>query len=412
MSLELINKASKKKPTHLSPSKLAWKRFKQHKLAMVSLWILIVLGLLSIIMPLPWYDIMDVNWLHPVDKPNIKATFKESFSENILIPYQIKEARLKKKIINKLSNEEKNIFLSYYTFDSNKNTYKLKSELTSKDELNIIELLRKSEYPSQVYILGTDENGFDVFTRLFYGGRISLTVGLVTALFAAFIGTIIGSVAGYFGGWTDSILMRFTDTMLSIPILPLLIILAVLDYNELFSNIGFDISGISNYKWTLEIFGFKLFTIKLAEWGSIIRIILIIALFSWMSVARLVRGEVLSLKQREFIEASKVMGASHCRIIFKHLIPNSLTPVIISTTLALGAVIQYEAVLSFLGLGISTSTPSWGNMLSNSREYFIKSPALFVYPGIFIAITVICINFIGDGLRDALDPRHILGKKD
>jgi peptide/nickel transport system permease protein len=127
-----------------------------------------------------------------------------------------------------------------------------------------------------------------------------------------------------------------------------------------------------------------------------------------MGVARLVRGEVLSIKQREFIDACRALGSSNSRIIFKHIIPNALTPVIIATTLSLGSVIQYEAVLSYLALGIDPSTPSWGNMLSNAQEYFTKAPYLVVYPGVLISITIICINFIGDGLRDALDPRQVI----
>lgn len=308
----MISKNSKR----LSPSQLAWKRFKQHRLAMISLWILTTLAFLSIIVPeLSSYD---------VSRSNIEEIFKGA---------------------------------------------------------------------SFKHLLGTDDKGYDVFARLFYGGRISLSVGIVAALSSAIIGTLIGAIAGYFGGWIDSILMRFTDTMLSLPVLPLLIIFAAISYKD------------------ISVGPCSLAFMSETEFGKITRIIFIIALFSWMSVARLVRGEVLSLNQREFIDAAKAMGSSHTRIILKHLIPNALTPVIIATTLALGAVIQYEAVLSFLGLGISSSTPSWGNMLSNAQEFFIKAPALAVYPGVFIAITVICINFIGDGLRDALDPRQILRKK-
>ncbi|MDH5680167.1 MAG: ABC transporter permease [Spirochaetota bacterium] len=286
---------------HLSPGQIAWKRFKRHRLAMVSLWVLLGLGFLSVMVP--------VTSSHDVEKAEIKKRFLPSGTE---------------------------------------------------------------------HFLGTDESGRDVFTRLFYGGRISLAVGLLSALCAAFIGSVIGSVAGYFGGWIDAVLMRFTDTMLSLPVLPLLIILSQFEFEGIY---------------------------------RIVQIILIIALFSWMNVARLVRGEVLTLKHRDFIDAAKVMGAGHKRILLKHLIPNALTPVIIATTLSLGSVIQYEAVLSFFGLGIPSTTPTWGNMLKNSLEYFVKSPGFVIYPGLLISITVICVNFIGDGLRDALDPRQILAKK-
>ncbi len=302
--------------SHLSPGQIAWKRFKRHRLAMVSLWILLGLGILSIVIP--------VITNQPVDQANINEIFKE---------------------------------------------------------------------PSAKHLLGTDENGYDVFVRLFYGGRISLSVGLIAAFSAAFIGTMIGSMAGYFGGVIDAVLMRITDTMLSLPVLPLLIILSQVEFKK-----------IAVGEWSLAF-------IDEEEWGKIFKIIVIIALFSWMSVARLVRGEVLSLKHREFIDAARVLGASHRQIIWKHLVPNSLTPVIISTTLSLGSVIQYEAVLGFLGLGIPSSIPTWGNMLSNSLGYFVNAPFLFIYPGVLIAVTVVCINFIGDGLRDALDPRQILEGK-
>ncbi len=321
------------KELHLSPSQIAWKRFKRHRLAKISMWIIIVLAILSILIP--------IISGHNVDQPNIMKIFTASSSE---------------------------------------------------------------------HLFGTDENGYDVFTRLFYGGRISLSVGLISALSAAIIGTLIGSMAAYFGGWIDSILMRITDTMLALPVLPLLIILSAIDYKKLihiFFNFIQKISPSIIHSSVLFV-DQKFQSFVDAELFGIIRIIFIISVFSWMSVARLVRGEVLSLKNREFIDASRSMGAGHTRIIFKHLIPNALTPVIISTTLSLGAVIQYEAVLSFFGLGIPSSTPSWGNMLSNSLEYFVKSPSFIFYPGLLISITVICINFIGDGLRDALDPRQIL----
>lgn len=237
------------------------------------------------------------------------------------------------------------------------------------------------------HLLGTDENGRDVLTRLFYGGRISILVGLSSALISMSIGVFVGLISGYFGGWIDTLLMRIVDTLLSLPILPLLILFSALDYST----------------WPL----LSLFTDS--EWLGVFQIVWVIAFFSWMTVARLVRSELLSLLNREFVQSARSMGAGHVWMIRKHLLPNAWTPVIIATTLNFGAVIQYEAVLSFLGLGLPLSWPSWGNMLALSKEYFISAPFLFLLPGFSIALTVLCINFIGDGLRDALDPKAVFG---
>jgi peptide/nickel transport system permease protein len=211
--------------------------------------------------------------------------------------------------------------------------------------------------------------GHDVLTRLLYAGRISLTVGFSAAVASAVVGTLVGGLAGFYGGRLDNILMRFTDIMFSLPDLPILIIL-------------------SRYMG-----------------GSVLGIILVLSVFAWMGTARLVRGELLKLRTQDFTEAARAIGASDSRILLRHLIPNSLAPVIVAATLTVGGAILSEAALSFLGIGIQPPTPSWGNMLQNAQDFIWNTPWLAIWPGAMIFLTVLCFNFLGDGLRDALDPR-------
>jgi peptide/nickel transport system permease protein len=226
--------------------------------------------------------------------------------------------------------------------------------------------------PSRAYLFGTDTLGRDEFARVLYGGRISLAVGLGVALLSALIGTAVGSVAGFYGGRIDSVLMRVTDLFLSIPLLVILIIAAT-------------------------ILG-----------GSVLDIVLVLSLFFWMPLARIVRGQFLSLKQKEFVEAARAVGASDGRIIVRHLLPNTLGVIIVNVTLEVAAAILTESVLSFLGFGIQPPTPTWGNMLAESRDLATGAPWLVWFPGLAILLTVLCVNFLGDGLRDAFDPTQQL----
>jgi peptide/nickel transport system permease protein len=223
--------------------------------------------------------------------------------------------------------------------------------------------------PSRSHPLGTDDYGRDVLARMFFGGRISLFIGFVSAITAALVGALVGLVAGYYGGWADDLLMRFTDAMLSIPTFPLLIALA--------SVMG---KGIG-------------------------QIIVVIVVFGWMVDARLVRGLVLSLKEQEYIEAAHAIGASANRIMWRHLFPNTLAVLIVSTTIGIGGAIIYEASISFLGFGVQAPFASWGNMLQNAQQFIWNSPRLIIYPGLAIFMTVLGFNFFGDGLRDAIDPK-------
>jgi peptide/nickel transport system permease protein len=235
-----------------------------------------------------------------------------------------------------------------------------------------------------VHWMGTDGLGRDTLTRVLYAGRISLGVALTVTLITTLFGAVLGAVSGYLGGATDSLLMRFTDLMYSLPDLPLLIILS-------FSLRQF--VGLQNL---------------LGSWLSVAIIIFVLSFFGWMTNARLVRGSVLSLREQEFIEASRALGASKKRLVFQHLIPNSLAPIIVAATLSFGAIIIAESALSFLGFGVMPPVPTWGNMLNEARGAPQIGYTLFyqtLAPGLFIFLTVLAVNFIGDGLRDALDPR-------
>ena len=234
-------------------------------------------------------------------------------------------------------------------------------------------LIDKLKPPSSDFWLGSDRYGRDIFTRLLYGGRVSLLVGFGSVAGAIVIGVTIGSMAGYYGGIIDAILMRFVDIIISIPSLFLLITLVAI------------------FKPGVSV------------------LILIFSLTSWTSTARIVRGEFLSLRSREFVLASKTIGTKSYKIIFSHILPNAMGPIIVAATLLIGSVILTEAALSYLGLGISPPTPSWGNMLEDAQNYtvMLTAPWYPFFPGLLILLTVLSFNFIGDGLRDALDPKSI-----
>jgi peptide/nickel transport system permease protein len=250
---------------------------------------------------------------------------------------------------------------------------------------NAADLLLRLEPPSAAHPLGTDELGRDLLCRLLYGGRISLAVGLVAAVFSAIIGTAVGLIAGYAGGAVDRVLMRINDAVIALPLLPLLIVLAAIDLEKL---------GLPP-------------AITQSEHVSLYRIVVIITLFGWNTVARLVRAETLALRQREFVRAAVALGTTPRGIMWRHILPNAVSPIIVATTLSIGHIILFESTLSFLGLGIQPPTASWGNMLTNAQEVIWSAPELAVWPGLLIFLTVMAFNFLGDGLQDALDPRSL-----
>lgn len=245
------------------------------------------------------------------------------------------------------------------------------------------DLFNRTQPPSPAHWLGTDEAGRDLLARLLYGGRVTLTVALAAALASAAIGTAVGLAAGFAGGRLDAALMRVTDAVIALPILPLLFVLAAIDLTKI---------GLPE-------------AIAEAEAMGVWRIVAIIALFGWPTVARLVRAQTLSLKRRDFVRAAEAMGAGRLAIAARHLLPNVASPIIVATTLSIGNIILFESVLSFLGLGIQPPTPSWGNMLSNAEETIWSAPRLAIWPGVMIFLTVMAFNFLGDGLQEALDPR-------
>jgi peptide/nickel transport system permease protein len=224
--------------------------------------------------------------------------------------------------------------------------------------------------PSFSHPLGTDDLGRDVLSRMLWGGRVSLEVGFIAISIATIIGIILGSLAGYYGGWVDSIIMRAVDIMLSVP--TIFLILAVIAVLE----------------------------------PSIINIMIVIGLTSWMEPARLIRAEFISIKEREFVISARAIGASDSRIMLRHILPNGLSPILVSATMGVGAAILIESGLSFLGLGVQPPTPSWGSLLSSGKDNIEIAWWLSAFPGLAILLTVLGYNLLGEGIRDALDPRQ------
>ncbi len=292
--------------TSVSPGREAWRRFKRHRLAYWSLWVLLALVLAVLLGPL------------------------------------------------------------FY-----------------KVAINDIDFQSRLAAPSALHPMGTDDLGRDILARMLYGGRISLAVGLAAMLMAVTVGVIIGALAGISRGWVDAALMWVTDLFLSLPQLPLLLLLIFLFREALKQMFGLEV-------------------------GIFILIVMVIGGFRWMPVARLVRAQFFSLREKEFVEAARALGASVPRQVIRHILPNSLGPVIVAGTIDVAAAIIAESTLSFLGLGFPPDIPTWGRILYDGRDYMDMAMHWALFPGMAIFITVLTINFIGDGLRDALDPRRVL----
>ena len=244
-------------------------------------------------------------------------------------------------------------------------------------------LPERNNAPSLSHPMGTDALGRDLFTRVLFGGRISLTVGALVVVISLLIGIPIGALAGYYGGVLDSILMRFTDSFLSLPSFLVLILLSAI---------------------------LREVDAPLFERNNVLTISMVIGVFGWTTFARLVRATFLTLRETDFVSASRALGGSDLRIIASHILPNAIGPIIVEATLEFGDAIIEESGLSFLGFGIQPPTPSWGNLLSNAQEHFTKYPWLAIFPGLMIFLSIISINYIGDGLRDAFDPYKVLEK--
>jgi peptide/nickel transport system permease protein len=295
-----------RKPVSVSPWAEAWRRFKRHRMAYFSLWLLAVLVLAVLLGPLLY-----------------------------------------------------------------------------KVGINDIDFKARLVDPGAGHPMGTDDLGRDLLARVLYGGRISLAVGLAAMLMAITVGVFIGAVAGISRGWIDTVLMWVTDLFLSLPQLPLLLLLIFLFREPLKKLLGL-------------------------EAGIFVLIVVVIGGFRWMPVARLVRAQFFSLREKEFVEAARALGASTTRQVVRHILPNSLGPVIVAATIDVAAAIIAESTLSFLGLGFPPDIPTWGRILYDSRDYMDVAAHWALFPGLAIFITVLTINFVGDGLRDALDPRRVL----
>jgi peptide/nickel transport system permease protein len=245
------------------------------------------------------------------------------------------------------------------------------------------DIKNRYQAPSLEHPFGTDGLGRDLLTRTLYGGRVSMSVGLMVVGITLSIGVPIGSIAGYYGGWIDNVLMRIIDATLSIPSLMFLILLAAI---------------------------LRETDLPFVKANSVMTIAVVLGALSWPTVARLVRAVFLTVREMEYVKAAHALGASAPRVILREVLPNGFGPIIVESTLGIGYAIMEESGLSFLGFGIMPPTPSWGNMLNNAQEHLTTYPWLAIFPGVMIFLTIISVNYIGDGLRDALDPYKVLGK--
>lgn len=372
--------------------RIVYNQFKEHKAAVIGAYTILIFVLIAISAPI----IEHVTGLD-ADSQNVFNRYKPPFSR-IQSGSDVRETAIKKfmtdypedslVIENKLlenkvvgSTKPEDALYDWVQLDS-------KTALSSIDNLEIPkkhELAKMVKNFETLHILGTDELGRDVFMRLIYGTQVSMGVGILVALASAFIGLIIGSLAGFYGGWIDTVLMRVTDALLSLPLMPVLIVVAAIDLQKL----PFAKAVISSGN------------------ESILKLVFILCIFSWMTVARLVRGSILSLREREFVLAAKTLGAKDRTIMVRHMFPNVIAPLLVSVTLGVGESILFEAALSYLGLGIQPPTPSWGNMLFNAQELIYQAPYLAIIPGLLIFMVTISFNFVGDGLQDAIDPKSI-----
>ncbi len=375
--------------------KIVSSQFMEHKFAVVSLIVIFLFVIIAFLAPFigkilrvdPYHQNIFSRYKPIMTKIEKKASGREEAVE-IFIDINngssdtvIKEARKLSLIDPAIDNED-------YLFDLMEAMVadeEILSKLKNHENPAVVSFANLTKDFSKVHYLGTDELGRDVLMRLIYGSRVSIAIGILVALISAVIGLVFGSIAGYYGGVPDAILMRITDSLLALPLIPVLILFAAADIKQI-PGVGLFIHG---------------------ENESIAKMIVVLCLFSWMTVARLVRASILSYKEKEFIYAARALGTSDIRIMLLQLTPNIMAPLLVAVTLNVGNSILFESALSFLGLGVQPPTATWGNMLNNAQELIHYSPMLAILPGTLIFITVICFNFVGDGLQDAIDPKSI-----
>lgn len=370
---------------------MIWSQFKTHRLAVISLGLILFFIFISLSAELiekitgldPNAQNVAQRYLPPMTIAESPNDEKESAIEKFILADPVMSEQLQKEIVAQglTSGSEADALYDIGTLPLNEAKEKLK-QLQSPYQDRFMNLIHRF---STYHLFGTDELGRDVFIRLIYGTRVSMGVGIMVAIASALIGLLIGSLAGFYGGWIDTVLMRLTDSLLSLPTIPVLIIIAAVDLTKL---------PFLNYFMT-------------PGYESIIKMFFILCLFSWMQVALLVRGSILTLREREFILAAQTLGASDRTIIIRHMFPNVIGPMLVAISLGVGESILFEAALSFLGLGIMPPTPSWGNMLNNAQELIYQAPALAILPGLLILMTTIAFNFLGEGLENAVDPKSV-----
>lgn len=370
-------------------------QFLEHRFAVIGLGIILIFALLAIFAPV----ISNLLGVNPSDqnifnryKPVMTRIEKSLGQREELVERFISDHREQAQTLITATREagliDAKISDADALFEIMEQAGEDPATITKLSALNIPEanvFIKVLKSFTTVHYLGTDELGRDVLMRLIFGARVSITIGVLVACISAMIGLIIGSLAGYYGGFLDSALMRVTDSLLALPLIPVLILFAAADIKQI-PVLGWFIRGDNE---------------------SIAKMIVVLCIFSWMTAARLVRASILSVKEKEFVFAAKTLGASDFRIIALHITPNILAPLLVAVTLGVGSSIIFEAALSFLGLGVQPPTPTWGNMLYNAQEMIYEAPLLAIFPGLLIFITVICFNFVGDGLQDAIDPKSI-----
>lgn len=382
-----------KEEATLSMFKIITSQFFEHKLAVASAVCIGVFLFVSIFAN----QIEALSGLHPDDQ-NVAQRYLPAFSRSQAGPdmkeaeierfvatqpeaaAKIQKALLEKQLVTSAKEED-----AIFDLAGAKDTHDFRAALKDLKMPEADPLIKSFGEMDTFHLVGTDELGRDVFIRLVYGTRVSMGVGILVAVASALIGLLIGSIAGFYGGVVDTILMRVTDALLSLPTIPVLIVMAAIDLSKLPA---------------LQL-------LISAENESIWKMVIILCLFSWMQVALLVRGSILSIREREFVLAARTLGAKDSTIIVRHMFPNVMGPMLVSITLGVGESILFEAALSFLGLGIMPPTPSWGNMLNNAQELIYQAPLLAIIPGVLILLTTVSFNYLGDGLEGALDPKAI-----